>query len=106
MSASRPTPQYDKRLFILQPTEAAQSAIGKRVTVLDSPDGRLVIRYEGQDRVYRTFDKIRQVKETNIVENDAGRVTGHFRVKAIPVSGQLHSASAFSRHMQGVLRVR
>jgi len=63
------TLQYDKVLFILEPTEVAQSAIGKRVTVLDYPDGRLVIRYEGQVLAYRTFDKIRQVKETNIVEN-------------------------------------
>ncbi len=46
-----------------------QSAIGKRVTVLDFPDGRLVIRYEGVDLPYRTFDKIRQVKQTAIVEN-------------------------------------
>ncbi len=63
------TLQYDKVLFILEPTEVAQSAIGKRVTVFDYPDGRLLIRYEGQDLPYRTFDKIRQVKETNIVEN-------------------------------------
>ena len=46
-----------------------QSAIGKRVTVLDFPDGRLVIRYEGVDLPYRTFDKIRQVKQTAIVDN-------------------------------------
>ena len=63
------TLQYDKVLFILEPTEAAQSAIGKRVTAYDYPDGRLLIRYEGQELPYRTFDKIRQVKETNIVEN-------------------------------------
>lgn len=63
------TLQYDKVLFILEPTEIAQSAIGKRVTVLDYPDGRLLIRYEGHELAYRTFDKIRQVKETNIVEN-------------------------------------
>jgi len=63
------TLQYDKVLFILEPTELAQSAIGKRVTVLDYPDGRLVIRYEGHDLAYRTFDKICQVKETNIIEN-------------------------------------
>jgi hypothetical protein len=34
-------------LFILDPTEAAQAAIGKRVTVADYPDGRLVISYQG-----------------------------------------------------------
>ncbi len=63
------TLQYDKVMFILEPTEAAQAAIGKRVTVYDYPDGRLLIRYEDHELAYRTFDKIRQVKETNIVEN-------------------------------------
>ncbi len=63
------TLQYEKVLFILEPTELAQSAIGKRVTVLDYPDGRLVIRYEGADLAYRTFDKIRQVKQTAVIEN-------------------------------------
>jgi hypothetical protein len=63
------TLQYEKVLFILEPSELAQSAIGKRVTVYDYPDGRLVIRYEGQDLPYRTFDKIRQVKQTAVVEN-------------------------------------
>ena len=63
------TLQYDKVLFILDPTEEAQDAIGKRVTVIDYPNGRLVIRYKGADLAYRTFDKIRHVKQAAIVEN-------------------------------------
>jgi len=47
------TLQYDKVMFILEPTEAAQAAIGKRVTVYDYPDGRLVIRHDGTDLPYR-----------------------------------------------------
>jgi hypothetical protein len=39
------TLQYDKVLFILEPGEQAKAAIGKRVTVFDYPDGRLLIRY-------------------------------------------------------------
>jgi hypothetical protein len=38
-------PTYDKVLFILEPSEQAKTAIGKRVTVVDYPDGRLSIRY-------------------------------------------------------------
>jgi hypothetical protein len=34
-----PTLQYDKILFILEPTDQAKAAIGKRVTVIDYPDG-------------------------------------------------------------------
>jgi hypothetical protein len=63
------TLQYDKILFILEPTDQAKAAIGKRVTVVDYPDGRLAIRYRGVELAYRTFDKIQQVDQGAIVEN-------------------------------------
>ena len=63
------TLQYDKVMFILEPSEQAKAAIGKRVTVVDYPDGRLAIRYRGVELAYRTFDKIRQVSQAEIVEN-------------------------------------
>jgi len=63
------TLQYDKVLFLLEPSPFAQAAIGKRVTIVDYPDGRLAIRYKGQDLPYRTFDKIRTVKQAAVVEN-------------------------------------
>ncbi len=63
------TLQYDKVVFVLAPTDQAKAAIGKRVTVLDYPDGRLSIRYKGMELAYRTFDKLRQVSQAEIVEN-------------------------------------
>ena len=42
------TLQYDKVLFILEPSEQAKAAIGKRVNVVDYPDGRLSIRDNGK----------------------------------------------------------
>src|ERR1700755_217681 len=63
------TLQYDKVLFILEPSEQATAAIGKRVTVVDYPDGRLSIRYRGVELAYRTFDKIRQVDQGAIADN-------------------------------------
>ena len=63
------TLQYDKVVFILEPSEQTKMAIGKRVTVIDYPDGRLVIRYRGVELAYRTFDKIRQVSQAAIAEN-------------------------------------
>jgi hypothetical protein len=57
------TLQYDKVIFILEPSEEAKAAIGKRVSVLDYPDGRLAIRYNGVALAYRTFDKVRQVNQ-------------------------------------------
>jgi hypothetical protein len=35
--------QYDKVIFILEPSDQAKAAIGKRVTVVDYPNGRLSI---------------------------------------------------------------
>ena len=63
------TLQYDKVIFILEPSDRAKAAIGKRVTVVDYPDGRLSIRYKGVELAYRTFDKLRQVSQAAIVEN-------------------------------------
>jgi hypothetical protein len=63
------TLQYDKVMFILEPSEAAQSAVGKRVTVVDYPDGKIAVRYKGQDLAYRTFDKIRKVNQAAVIEN-------------------------------------
>jgi hypothetical protein len=63
------TLQYDKVIFILEPCDQAKAAIGKRVTVVDHPDGRLAIRYKGVELPYRTFDTLRQVSQAAIVEN-------------------------------------
>jgi hypothetical protein len=63
------TLQYDKVIFILEPVEPAKAAIGKRVTVVDYPDGRLSIRYKGVELAYRTFDKLRHVPQAAIIEN-------------------------------------
>jgi transposase len=63
------TLQYDKVVFILEPSGQAKAAIGKRVLVVDHPDGRLSIRYKGVELAYRTFDKLRQVPQAAIVEN-------------------------------------
>src|SRR4030081_822854 len=49
------TLQYDQVLFILEPTGVARSLARKRVTVIDYPDGRLVIRHNGVDLPYRTY---------------------------------------------------
>jgi hypothetical protein len=71
------TLQYDKVIFILEPSDQAKpapggeqgAAIGKRVTVVDHPDGRLSIRYRGVELAYRTFDKQRQVDQGAIADN-------------------------------------
>jgi hypothetical protein len=52
------TLQYDKVVFIVEPSEPAKAAIGKYVTVFDYPDGRLSIRHNGVELDYRTFDTL------------------------------------------------
>jgi hypothetical protein len=43
------------QIVILGPGDQAKAAIGKRVTVVDYPDGRLSIRYNGIELAYRTL---------------------------------------------------
>lgn len=62
-------PRRVKVIFILEPGDQAKAAIGKRVTVVDFPDGRLAIRYNGVELAYRTFDKVRQVDQGAIADN-------------------------------------
>src|SRR5262249_15741201 len=63
------TLQYDQVPVILEARGIARSLARKRVTVIDYPDGRLAIRYNGVDLPYRTFDKRPQVNQAAIVEN-------------------------------------
>src|SRR5260221_10551872 len=64
------TLQYDKVVFLLEPNEITRELRRKRVTVVDYPDGRLAIRYRGLDLPYTTFDKLRQVSQATIVEDN------------------------------------
>ena len=71
------TLQYNKVIFILEPSEQAKpapgreqgAAIGKRLTVIDYPDGRLLIRHNGIELAYRTFDKLRQADQGAVADN-------------------------------------
>ncbi len=53
------TLQYDKVVFILEPSEQAKAAIGKGVTVVDDPPWPLSFRYKAVELAYRTFDNVR-----------------------------------------------
>lgn len=63
------TLQYNNILFMIEPSEFAQAAIGQRVEVVDFPDGRLEVRLKSRSMPYRTFDKLRRVTETAVLEN-------------------------------------
>ena len=63
------TLQYDKTIFILEPSDFAKGRTRKRVTVCDYPDGRLVITHDGRPLPFNKFDTVRQVKQGAIVDN-------------------------------------
>ena len=95
------TLQYDKVLFILEPSDQARAAIGKRVTVVDHPDGRLSIRYRGVELAYRTFDKIQQVDQGVIVENKRlGAALAFIREEQLRRGSQRRSSKAPRRRDQ------
>ncbi len=63
------TLQYDKVLYLIQDTVQNRALARKRVTVYEDYSGQIKIKYEGTELVYQTFDKLRKVEETVIVEN-------------------------------------
>jgi hypothetical protein len=74
------TLQYDKVLFLLDPTPIACDLRRKRVTVADYPNGQLKIFHNGVELPYRRYDKIQHVSQSSIVENKhLGAVLSHIR---------------------------
>jgi len=63
------TLRYDKVLFILDPSPFAKGLAGKKVVVCDYPDGRLEIMEGSTSLPYRTFDKLRSVHRSEVIEN-------------------------------------
>jgi len=63
------TLQYDKVLYLVDPSRENQKLAGKRVTVIDYPDGRIKIRYEGRDLGYRQFDKLTHTHQGEVVSH-------------------------------------
>jgi hypothetical protein len=63
------TIQYDKVLYLVEPTEENQKLAGKRVNVVDYPDGRIAIRYESRNLTYRPFDKLTHVHQGEVVSH-------------------------------------
>jgi hypothetical protein len=54
---------------MIEPSEFAHGAIGRGAELLDFPDGRLEVRYNGRSMPYPTFDRLRRVTETAVLEN-------------------------------------
>jgi Winged helix-turn helix len=63
------TLHYDRMMLLLEPTPFARGLVRKKVDVVNYPDGRFAIQFEGTSLPFRVFDKIQTVQPGEIVEN-------------------------------------
>lgn len=63
------TVQYDRVVYLLEPTGIAKDLQRKKVRVFDYPNGTVAIKYQGTELPYSVFDKVRHVKQADIVSN-------------------------------------
>jgi hypothetical protein len=63
------TLRYDRMMLLLDPTPVARGFAGKKVEVVNYPDGRIAVRHEGVALPFRVFDNIQTVASGTIVEN-------------------------------------
>src|SRR5215475_14392120 len=56
-------------MLLLDPTPFARGLAGKKVEVVNYPDGRFAVRHEGVALPFRVFDKIQTVQPGAIVDN-------------------------------------
>jgi hypothetical protein len=63
------TLQYDRVLYVLEPDDLTRRLRRRKVRVYDFPDGTLDIRYRGRSLPFTVFDKVRQVRQADVVSN-------------------------------------
>lgn len=63
------TLQYDRVLYLLQPNDLTRRLQRCKVRVYDFPDGTIDIRYRGRSLPFTVFDKVRQVRQADVVSN-------------------------------------
>jgi hypothetical protein len=63
------TLHYDRMMLILDPTPLSRGLGRQPVDVVNYPDGRFAVRFNGTALPFKVFDKIRTVEPGTIVEN-------------------------------------
>ncbi|WP_083482061.1 ISNCY family transposase [Pantoea sp. A4] len=61
--------QYDKILYLVDPTEENSRIAGEKILAFDYPDGTLAFRHGGRDLAYQMFDKLECISQGRIVDN-------------------------------------
>ena len=63
------TLQYDKVVYLIEPSNTTDRLAGKNVMIYDYPDGTVSIKHCGKALPYKVFDKLRQVNQAEVVDN-------------------------------------
>ena len=63
------TLHYDRMMLLLDPTPLARGLVRKKVEVVNYPDGRFAVQFNGAPLGFKMFDKIQTVQPGAIVDN-------------------------------------
>src|ERR1700758_2763340 len=63
------TLHYDRMMLLLDPTPFARGLVRKKVDVVNYPDGRFAVQFNGTALGFKVFDKIQTVQPGAIVDN-------------------------------------
>jgi hypothetical protein len=63
------TLHYDRMMLILDPTSLTRGLVRKKVEVVNYPDGRFAVQFNGATLGFKVFDKIQTVQPGAIVDN-------------------------------------
>ena len=61
--------QYDKVLYLVEPTEENSRLVHEEVKVLDYPNGEIAIQYGHRKLSFKTFDKLQKIDQGRVVDN-------------------------------------
>jgi tRNA pseudouridine-54 N-methylase len=56
-------------MLLLDPTPLTRDLVGKKVEVVNYPDGRFAVQFNGAALAFKLFDKIQTVQPGAIVDN-------------------------------------
>ena len=63
------TLHYDRMMLMLDATPLARGLVRKKVEIVNYPDGRFAVQFDGRALGFRVFDKIQTVDPGTIVDN-------------------------------------
>ena len=102
-SRSNLTLHYDRMMLMLDPTPLARGLVRKKVEMVNYPDGRFAVQFDGTSLPFRVFDKIQTVHPGAIVENKrlwaalAGEARRTYTRPTAPASSGAATAAEQSR---------